>query len=276
VPSRLIFVALYVTCVLVATVVGMRETEPRTRARVSEEAWASAATLRAEWGMRPADRLTLAAAGRRCAVSRMVADFDADNVLDLALVYPHSRTCDYWHTSGRYELKVLFGTGRQLTRTLEGDLSETGPVCDPLCQTFAAPDFDLDGRAELAILFGSGASQVWFGVYRIARGSVRQLTVMRPGEERKPAEFRFFGSVCCGSDVVCRRAADGAALVVQSSYGQGIWNLSYGEDVYVFDGNEFVFRSSREETRPFSNAAPSGRRCVRPNERLLGLDPFSV
>jgi hypothetical protein len=273
----LISVGLYVACVFAATLVGIRETDPPRRAQVSEEVWTSAGHLHLEWGMRPADRLTLMAAGRSCAVSRTQGDFDGDSVLDLALVYPRSGSCDYRHTSGRYVLTVVFATGRELTRSLEGDVSQTGPICRPLCQTFAAPDFDLDGRAELAILFGRGASQVWFGVYRIGRGSIRQVTVKRPREEKKPAEFHFFGSVCCGSDVVCRRASDGAALVVQSSYGQGIWTLSYREDVYVFDGRGFVFQSSREETRAFSSGtAPRGRRCVRPDERILGLDPLAA
>ena len=219
------------------------------------------------------------AADSRCGLSVARGDFDGDGRQDVASVYAAispGRSCDLEHASGRFVLRVKLGTGA-MTDLLLGKLdANTQPPCLELCVALDAPDVDRDGRSEVAVELGRGASEAWFALIRLETDRLEPF-VVESREGSRLAEFRLFGSLGHGGDFVCRTAKSGAPLVVQSSYGLTARDqIAFRETVYAVDGSVLRPRAPHEETRPVPDHYPpklAGRPCLVPNERLLGTDP---
>ena len=220
------------------------------------------------------------AAEPRCGHSVARGDFDGDGRQDVASVYAAispGRSCDLEHASGRFVLRVKLGTGA-MTDLLLGKLdANTQPPCLELCVALDAPDVDRDGRSEVAVELGRGASEAWFALIRLETDRLEPF-VVESREGSRLAEFRLVGSLGHGGDFVCRTAKSGAPLVVQSSYGLTARGekLLTGETIYAVDGSVLRPVVTREETQPVPARYPpkvQGRRCLVPNERLVGTDP---
>ena len=225
------------------------------------EAWTRSAT----------DSMALVSVAPACGVTHVADDFDGDSARDVAVVYARPRAgdpCDDDTTLGRYRVAVQLGSGARVERWMAlgvpvDELKGRGP-CYPDCAAFAAPDLDADGRAELALALGNGASQVMVGMYRVTASRIRRLAYAGG----VPLVFTFFGGMTQGGWVVCRTGRHGEPLVVQGTYGVDDWAGYLGETVYGFDGRTFRHRTTRERVMPASAwpgpGSLAGRRCVVP------------
>lgn len=231
-----------------------------------------------KWAQKPVADQT-AVVGSRCGLSRARGDFDGDGRQDVASVYaaisPGAR-CDFDHASGRFVLRVTLATGATNDLRLGTLPGNTQPPCLELCLVLAAPDVNRDGRSEVAVELGQGASEVWFALLRLEKDGLEPF-VVESREGVRLAEFRLFGSLGHGGDFVCRRAKSGAPLVVQSSYGLTARDqIHFSETVYAVDGSVLRPLATREEIRAVPSSYPPkvhGHRCLVPNERLVGTDP---
>ena len=217
--------------------------------------------------------------GSRCGLSQARGDLDGDGRQDAASVFAAISPgvpCDLDHVSGRFILRVELATGATSELRLDRLDADTQRPCLELCVALAAPDVDRDGRREVAVELGQGASEVWFALFRLDADRIEPF-VVRTRERSRLAEFRLFGSLGHGGDFVCRTAKSGAPLVVQSSYGLTARDqIAFRETVYAVDGSVLRPRAPHEETRPVPDHYPpklAGRPCLVPNERLLGTDP---
>ena len=114
-------------------------------------------------------------------------------------------------------------------------------------------------------------------MFRLETGRIEPF-VVESRQGSRLAEFRLFGSLGHGGDFVCRTAKSGAPLVVQSSYGLTVRGekLLTRETAYAVDGSVLRPVATRAETQPVPSRYPpkvEGRRCLVPNERLVGTDP---
>jgi hypothetical protein len=166
-----------------------------------------------------------------CVGSRAHADLDGDGRDDLLTAYPARRACPYlWP----WRLRVRFADGRVLDQRLPHTLVVgEKSTC---CVLRGAEDLDGDGRDELAILLGEGASEWWFGVFRLAGRRI----VPVPGGRERPLRFYTGGSVTHGADTACRTRRDGTTVVVTTRYGwAGGGRYGHREETYAFDGSRF-------------------------------------
>jgi hypothetical protein len=224
----------------------------------------------AEWRRSPAAAVALASVSPACGFTEVRGDFDGDGLRDVALVYARprpGRSCEFWEASaGRDRVAVQLASGAHFERWLTpgwvGDL-ETSLARPADYAAFAAPDLDADGRSELALELGHGASEVRFGVFRVSERGLRRVGLASGAE----LDFTYYGSVAHGGDVVCRQSRDGAPLVVQGRYGVGVFATDLAETVYRFDGRSFRVEAARNRLPEASwgtSPAFPGRRCVVP------------
>jgi hypothetical protein len=224
-----------------------------------------------EWTLSAAEAVALASVSPGCWFTEVRGDFDGDGARDVAIVYPRprpGRSCgSYEASAGRDRVAVQLASGPRFERWLTPGLRpydvKTSPICSPDCAAFAAPDLDADGRSELALEHGHGASESWFGVYRVSERGLRRLRLASGAD----LDFTYFGSVAHGGDVVCRARRDGARLVVQGRYGAGVFATPLAETVYRFDGRSFRLDSVRTRLpgAPWGTSPIfRGRRCVVP------------
>ena len=219
------------------------------------------------------------AAASRCGLSLARGNFDGDGRRDVASVYAAispGTPCDFDHVSGRFTLRLQLATGATSDLQLGTLSGNTQRPCTELCVAIAAPDVDQDGRSEVAVELGQGASEAWFALFRLGTDRIEPFVVQSRDGSRL-AEFRLFGSLSHGGDFVCRTAKSGAPLVVQSSYGLTAQEkIVFGETVYAVDGSALRPLATHEEARPVPSRCPpkvQGRRCLVPNERLVGTNP---
>jgi hypothetical protein len=136
------------------------------------------------------------------------------------------------------------------------------PACvgSAICQLAGVPDFDRDGRHELAVQLDSGASQATIGFFRVDPRAIRRLGVA--GDDR-PFVLRDGASVRYGATYLCRPGG----AVVGFTWGNDIddqHRSAVTERSYRFDGDRFVFVSERQRLEPQSAGYPpplAGRPC---------------
>jgi hypothetical protein len=184
--------------------------------------------------------------GHRFCVSSIHARFDSDRQRDRAVVYSTRPTCETIRSRAWY-LTVRLANGRVLRRPLGHDrpaFSESDFGCDAICAVSAAPDFNRDGRHEIAVSLQQGATQEQRGIYGLVGDELRRLPG-RPGGDR--FTFSYGGGGLYGAFVVCRTHAH-IRHVVAVGWGRlDNAHSSVRESVYTY--NCLRFRFIRNKTR---------------------------
>jgi hypothetical protein len=202
-----------------------------------------------------------------CLSADVSGDFDGDGRLDEALVYPkmaiEAPTCEHEaRPSWTQVVAVSLATGTQIHFEFEC----TAVLCrfqgwDHPGGLFAAPDFDGDGRAELAVSVSQGATFSLFTVYRVTPQGLQELQLAPPGDakaqlnhELDPGPVRFLGlsDLYGRAWVSCDLTRDGTRVVIQERARRigdsPTWR--YHKTVLAFDGDTFTVISSRDATIP--------------------------
>jgi len=217
---------------------------------------------RSDWLQTPEAKVARAFAGAGCAVSSDVGDLDGDGRVDRVLAYSPAPGCE-----GGDRVAIRLATGRVIRHRIASDIvDKTGRSCSLGCTVFSVSDLNGDGRAEVLLELSRGASQSQLGAYRLGASGLVRLRLVRNGRF-EPAAFSYYGSLCCGSHVVCR----GHDRVVDVGYGVvdgfvGAYIVS--ETVYRFDGRLFLVVASRaHRTAGLSALRVPGRDCIEPRRR---------
>ena len=270
---------LTIAALVAAVIVGVRtigdDSPPAPRA-AAPLATVHAEIARAEWNRLVEEKIEQAAAGSTCH-SNVRGDFDGDNAQDTALVYGGPGDCSVPGGAGR--LALILGDGRRLERSLRSEgLRWDDPkhphACAIGCTAFAATDIDGDGREELAIVLDHGASQSFFGLFRLDGRSLVRIPLIDEGK-RIPMTFGYHGSLCCSSDTLCR-TRDGRSYVVGVSAGHNDFYTVADEEEYLYDGRVLRRTGSRVHYgrgRGTSHLVP-GRRCFDEGPQRDGWPQF--
>lgn len=191
-------------------------------------------------------------AGQAC-TSRVPGDFDGDRRRDMAVVSTSGRSCD--STRGAWSLVVRLSSGERLRIPLTRNLSVWTTRCFP-CRAFAAPDFNADGKAEIEVSVGRGASQEQVAVFEVGGGRIYRLRLFG---STAPFVLYYGASIRFGSDVVCRTSSAGARQVVQLSWSNAMdaaGRSHLREETFVLDLPFFRRLSSLARYRPRSEGYP--------------------
>jgi hypothetical protein len=200
--------------------------------------------------------------GHRFCVSSFHARFDSDRRRDTALVYSTRPTCETIRSRAWY-LSVRLANGRVLRRPLGYDrpaFSESDFGCEAICAVSAAPDFNRDGRHEIAVSLQQGATQEQRGIYGLVAGELRRFPG-RPGGDR--FTLSYGGGGLYGAFVVCRTHAH-IHQVVAVGWGRlDNAHSSVRESVYTFNGLHFRFirSNTRRVTGRVVPPRVNGRQC---------------
>jgi hypothetical protein len=200
--------------------------------------------------------------GRFC-VSSIRGKFNSDGRRDTAVVYSTRHSCATIDARSWY-LVVRLASGNVLRRPLGHDRpafsGERDLGCDPMCAVRAAPDFNRDGRHEIAVSLQQGAAVEQRGIYGIVRGHLRRFRA-RTGDI--PFSFAYGGSLSHGADVVCRTQSRNH-LVAAIAWGVADGtHSSIQEIIYRFDGLRFHLIGSKTKRLSGSRIPPPfpGRAC---------------
>jgi hypothetical protein len=273
---------LAVAAIVAAAIVAVRVTREDGREPVKPAAadTRAAEAARAEWERLVEEKIEEAAAGSTCH-SSVRGDFDGDRRRDTALV--HGRPTDCLVPGGAGWVALIMGDGRRIERSLRSErlLHGAPRACLAGCRAFASADIDGDGRDELALELDHGASQTFFGLFRLAGERIVRIPLVAGGG-RPPITFGYHGSLGYASDTLCR-SRDGTAYVVDVRTGHNAFYTVSEEREYRYDGG--VLRQSAHRThywpwRGTSHLVP-GRRCFDygpqrdgwPQFRRIYLDP---
>jgi hypothetical protein len=185
-----------------------------------------------------------------CDISSIDADVDGDGAVDDVTVFSPARTCDSDEVGQSYWIRLAFGgEGRG---ELEPQFLE---ACQPpnRCRLIAAPDLKADGSAELAIQTVSGASVVWFTLYRFdseayhaGQPALVRLEVAPPGDPWHeefglapgPAFFGLYGSVTHLHGIRCQPESGADWIVVTALRSET------GPDTYDVHESQFSLEGS--------------------------------
>jgi len=214
---------------------------------------------RSDWLQTPEAKVARAFAGAGCAVSSDFGDLDGDGAIDRVVAYSPAPSCE-----GGDRIAIRLATGRVIRHRIAGDIGhKLGKSCPMGCTVFAVSDLNSDGRAEVILQLWHGATQAQLGVYRLGPNGLVRLRLVQSGRS-EPAGFSYYGSVCCGSHVVCR----GRDRVVDVGYGLDDGFVSWyivSETVYRFDGRLFLAVASRaRDGAGLSALRVPGRDCIEP------------
>jgi hypothetical protein len=264
---------LAVAALVAAGIVGVRtsrDDSAPTPPAIGPVATVHAEVARAEWNRLVEEKIEEAAAGSSCH-SSVRGDFDADGGLDTALVY--GTACK---RLGPGKLRLIMADGTSIEQSLRSErVTRGGPAaCLAGCAAFAATDIDGEGRDELALELDHGASQSFFGLFRLVGRRVARIPLSERGA-LVPITFGYYGSLCCASDALCRRR-NGRAYVVDVSTGHNEFYTSSTADEYVYDGR--VLRPSGSRwyywPRRLTSHLVPGSRCFDEGRRLDGWPQF--
>jgi hypothetical protein len=266
---------LAVAALVAAAIVGVRTSRddpaPAPRA-IGPEATLHAEIARAEWNRLVEEKIEEAAAGSTCH-SSVRGDFDGDGAADTALVYGRPGEC--LEPDGASRLRLILGDGRRLERSLrsEGlrwDDPKRPHACAISCAAFAATDIDGNGREELAIELDHGASQSFFGLFRLDGRSLVRIPLIEKGK-LIPMTFGYHGSLCCASDTLCR-TREGRSYVIDVSVGHSDFYTVAEEEEYRYDGRVLRRTRTRMHHWPWRGATHlvPGRRCFDEGPRRDG------
>jgi hypothetical protein len=205
--------------------------------------------------------------GRDCLAADVVGDFDGDGRMDQAVVYPKMSieppACEHdTLPSWDQVVSISLATGTEIH--FEFDCLAV------LCRfqgwnfrggLFVAPDFDGDGRAELAISVSQGATFSLFTVFRVTPDGLQELQLAPPGDPQGqfnevlspgPVRLLALDDLYSTASVTCASAKDGSRVVVEVSgrriEDSGRWR--YHKTVLVFEEDTFTVISSRDAVIP--------------------------
>jgi hypothetical protein len=184
-----------------------------------------------------------------CAVTVSRGDFDGDGRRDSLYVYREvrGRNCDTFRAPPR--VSILLGNGRAvLRRAIAGpiDAKSLSP-CEP-CAAGRALDLDGDGRDELVIGLGHGASDQWVGLFRLTPRGLRRV-----GLRGRPGFFTLTtaGSLAHDGAVGCRRLRSGGIELRQISGSlESRARVAYAVDRYRYDGHSLRLVGSSRGVLP--------------------------
>ena len=202
----------------------------------------------------------------RCVQATTSGDFDGDGTTDEAelveLVSGHV-SCQNGGAVVSHllsqQIDIRFGSGQMLQQPFKD--------CQP-CLTgggvFSATDLAGDGRDELAIDVGPGASLDFVEFYRVDLNGVHPLLVADPGDPPyvKPGPAILGGGFDSGlqSPIECRANLDGTRELVSvhaenvGGYVEGPWKIH--TTTMVLQGDGLVVTSSKDSRGSFSMTSP--------------------
>ena len=202
----------------------------------------------------------------RCVQATTSGDFDGDGTTDEAELVELVSGPVSCQNGGEVtshllpqQIDVHFGSGQMLQQPFKD--------CQP-CLTgggvFSATDLDGDGRDELAIDVGPGASLDDVEFYRVDLNGVHPLLVADPGDPPyvEPGPAILGGGFDSGlqSPIACRTNADGTRELVSvhaenvGGYVEGPWKIH--TTTMVLQGDGLVVTSSRDSRGGFSMTSP--------------------
>lgn len=168
-----------------------------------------------------------------------VGDVDGDGRRDRArLVYLGGYGPDNW------ELVVDMTTLGQQTVRFTGD--PVLPGGDDAPTIAGSVDADRDGRAEIFVKVGSGASTQFWTIFKLVGRQIRQVTI-----QGQPARLAVNGSVTHQDGFRC----SGTQFVtVHEGVARNYTTWSYERDIYTWEGSTLVFVS--KQTGQVTSAQP--------------------
>jgi hypothetical protein len=222
---------------------------------------------------------TLREVGPPCDRSFARGDFDGDGSADLAVIAAKRRgtRCEGGASPGHWVLAVAWSSGAAVSWPLPkcGAVQPSGSVRPTgVCQAFAAPDLDADGRSELAVKTLRGPTEL-------------QLYELLPSEAPKPPVevapggpgpvsilpgqvfvMTFGSSPDYEDNLRCKRLGDRQVVIATDAEARGNRWAVY-EGVWRFKGRQIAMLSHRTYavTRDDPSAAelrPRGSICGSP------------
>jgi len=210
----------------------------------------------------PSATATTSPSPTRCVQATTFGDFDGDGTTDEAELLELVSGPVSCRNGGEVtshllsqQIDVRFGSGQMLQQPFKD--------CQPCLAgggVFSATDLDGDGRDELAIDVGPGASLDDVGFYRVDPSGVHPLLVADPGDPPyvEPGPVSLGGGFDSGSQspITCRSNPDGTRELVSvhaenvGSYVEGPWKIH--TTTMVLQGDGLVVTSSKDSRGSFS------------------------
>jgi hypothetical protein len=187
-----------------------------------------------------------------CFESRSQGDFDGDGLPDtamLAAVVPGTVECDgaVAEMEWRFELTVDRGSGDRTVQPFDDCQSVD-------CHLEKASDFDADGRSEIVVTVGPGASVSFARTYRVEGEQVTVLPLDPPGDPEgslQPGPLVLGGphDAIAESGFYCHVDDDGSRALIawqaRRDDGESPWNVHL--TTLELLGNNFAVLATEED-----------------------------
>jgi WD40 repeat protein len=214
------------------------------------------------------DQVLLKEIGPTCDTSKVTDDFDGDGLDDVAVVYfapPAGGDCSVPPEKRNYELFVSWSSGGS-TRV---DLSDSCANTDA-CRAFAAPDLDLDGKAELAIEHAAGASTAVLDFWAFRPDA--RVMVEEGGPEHvagiQPLALVWGAAATHMDRIECVAGVVPSVVAVSSQLDEVANTWEVDESVFKFDGaSQVVLESTTHRSVPVGDPAV---RQLEPGDGICG------
>ena len=186
--------------------------------------------------------------GGLCSESSTTADFDGDG-LDDAVAVGFNR-CDPQADPSGPTMVVAWSSGSTESWALDqcGVVQPEGPTrATGICEVFAAPDLNSDGRAELAVKVQQAAGSIaLLQFYAVTPDEPSQTPIQLAPVGPGPAVVLMYGSSPTSeNNIQCTTSPQGdAVFVVTVAESQG-QQWSVFEGTWSYDGRLIDFRSQR-------------------------------
>jgi TolB protein len=190
----------------------------------------------------PSDDVLLKEIGPACDATRVTADFDGDGAPDAAVVFyppPPDGLCNVPWADRKYQLFVSWSSGNPQRIDLSHLCNSTSLDAGHVCRSFAGPDLNGDGKAELAIQTNAGVSVAVFAFMTFKPDAPVMVSAGGvPKNVSFPQTLRLtWGTAATHSDVIrCVSGSHPELVAVSSELDERHDTWKVAQTPFRFDG----------------------------------------